>query len=103
MRGACRGNDDPCQVKGCSIKHGDAPNSGRGWLKWLYNTHLQEVDGRLDGLESDDVAIHYAIRMVLNELKESHAKYLEELQGQFMAEVGRIRDVYERQLNSALI
>ena len=41
--------------------------------------------------------------MVLNELKESHAKYLEELQGQFMAEVGRIRDVYKRQLNSALI
>ena len=68
-----------------------------------YNTHLEEVDGRLDGLESEDVAIHDGMRMVLNQLKESHAKDLEELRGQFMAEVGRVRDVYERQLNSALV
>ena len=44
------------------------------------NIHLLEVNGRLDGLESEDVEIHDAMRMVLNQLKESHAKDLEELQ-----------------------
>ena len=59
-----------------------------------YNTYLEEVDGRLDGLKLKDIAIYDAMRMVFNELKESHDKELEELWGQFMAEVGRIQDVY---------
>ena len=67
------------------------------------NRHLEEVNGRLDGLKSEDVAIHDAMRMVLNQLKESHAKDLEELQRQYMAEVGHLRDMYERQLNNALV
>ena len=49
------------------------------------NTHLEEVDGRLDRLEMEDVEIHDTMRIVLNLLKESHAKELEELRGQSMA------------------
>ena len=80
MRGACRGNDNPFQVK-------DVLSSREARLTWVeeglsgYNTHLEEVDGHLEGLGSEDAVIHDAMRMIFNQLKKSHTKDLEKLRG----------------------
>ena len=63
---------------------------------------LDDMDQRIDGLEAEDAELQGAVRESLNKLEASYRKDLEELRAELTAEVGRVRDVYERQINNVL-
>jgi len=63
---------------------------------------MENLDQRVGGLEADFAEIHEEVREVLVKLEESNRADLQALRDEFMAEVTRLRDVHQRELNSVL-
>ena len=82
-----RGREEHTEGTTTRAKLRDVLSSMEARLTWVeeglsgYNTHLEEVDGHLEGLGSEDAVIHDAMRMIFNQLKKSHTKDLEKLRG----------------------
>ncbi|KAI5652529.1 hypothetical protein M9H77_29716 [Catharanthus roseus] len=67
------------------------------------DAHMENLDQRVEGLEADVAETHEEVREALTKLGESNREDLQALRDEFMAEVARLRDVHEREINSLLM
>ncbi|KAI5653142.1 hypothetical protein M9H77_30329 [Catharanthus roseus] len=67
------------------------------------DAHMENLDQRVEGLEADIAETHEEVREALTKLGESNRVYLQALRDEFMAEVARLRDAHQRELNSLLM
>ncbi|KAI5678661.1 hypothetical protein M9H77_09611 [Catharanthus roseus] len=67
------------------------------------DAHMENLDQRVEGLEADVAETHEEVREALTKLGESNREDLQALRDEFMAEVARLRDVHQREINSLLM
>ncbi|KAI5681209.1 hypothetical protein M9H77_02436 [Catharanthus roseus] len=67
------------------------------------DAHMENLDQRVEGLETDIAKTHEEVREALTKLGESNRVDLQALRDKFMAEVARFANAYQRELNSLLI
>ncbi|KAI5682535.1 hypothetical protein M9H77_03763 [Catharanthus roseus] len=67
------------------------------------DAHMENLDQRVEGLEADIAETHEEVRKALTKLGESNRVDLQALRDEFMAEVARLRDVHQREINSLLM
>ncbi|KAI5648405.1 hypothetical protein M9H77_34410 [Catharanthus roseus] len=67
------------------------------------DAHMENLDQRVEGLEADVAETYEDVREALTKLGESNREDLQALKDEFMAEVARLRDVHQREINSLLM
>ncbi|KAI5651051.1 hypothetical protein M9H77_37056 [Catharanthus roseus] len=67
------------------------------------DAHMENLDQRVEGLEADVAETHEEVREALTKLGESNREDLQALRDEFMAEVARLRDFHQMEINSLLM